>query len=93
MLVVHLAPVDGRLCVWAEDSTLPPQHELASDLDSVFNGHSAADTEHPRVEATTSTAPNRRGDEPTDTIREGIETFSERGREIREWDEPLGRLL
>jgi len=37
-----------------------------------FNEQSAADTEHTPVETTTSTAPDRRGYEPTDTIRQKL---------------------
>ena len=63
--------------------------QLAPDLELEFGERNDADAEH--THADISKANDLLGYEPTTTIREGVEKFTEWYRENREWYEPLVR--
>jgi UDP-glucose 4-epimerase len=59
------------------------------DLELEFGERNDADAEH--THAGISKANDRIGYEPTTTIRESVEEFTDRYRENRDWYEPLVR--
>ena len=84
--IVNIGSTDNiEIRVLAEEI----RDQLAPDLDLEYGERNDADAEH--THADISKATELIGYEPTTTIREGVEKFTEWYRENRDWYEPLVR--